>query len=137
MDFSNINWLAVLVITIASFALGALWYGKVFGKIWQREVGMNAESMKDANLAKIFGTCLLLTGIMGIGMAFLVQGHGQGSIGWQSGLHHGLFVGVFFIACSTGINYLYQRKSITLWLIDAGYQITFLAMMGAVLGVWH
>ncbi len=36
----DLNWLAVLVATIAYFALGALWYAEfAFGKAWQRAVG--------------------------------------------------------------------------------------------------
>lgn len=139
MDFSLINWLAVLVATLASFALGAVWYSVLFKKAWIREVGMSEETMKQgANMAKIFGTCLLLTAIMCFGMATITQGHPMAALnGWQEGLYHGLFVGICFVAPSTGINYLYQRKSFTLWAIDAGYQVAFLVLMGAILGAWH
>ena len=64
MDFSSLNIWAILVATLASFALGALWYSVLFGKIWQREVGITDEDMKGANMAKIFGTCLILTGVV-------------------------------------------------------------------------
>ena len=32
MEFSNINYLAVLVAGVAAFALGSLWYSAFFGK---------------------------------------------------------------------------------------------------------
>lgn len=138
MDFSTINWLAVAVATLASFALGALWYSPLlFSKIWQREVGMTDEDIKGANMAKIFGTCLILTGLMACGMAMMIQGHGKGQIDWLGGLWHGVFIGLFFVSTTIGINYLYQRKSFLLWLIDAGYQVAFLTMMGAILGAWQ
>ena len=138
MDFSTINWLALLVATLASFALGAAWYGAIFKKAWIREVGIPEEVMKEgANMAKIFGTCLFLTAVMGFGMAILIQVHGHGMINCFHGTLHGLFIGLCFIAPSTAINYLYQRKSVLLWAIDAGYQVVFLTMMGAILGVWH
>jgi hypothetical protein len=44
---------------------------------------------------------------------------------------------VLFVGMSIGIYYLYQRRSFKLWLIDAGYQILFLGLQGAILGVWH
>jgi len=137
MDFSTINWLAVLVATLASFALGALWYSLLFSKTWQREVGMTEDMKVGVNLAKVFGTCLVLTAIMGTGMALIVQGHAPGMIDWYGGMLHGLFIGICFVATSTAINYLYQRKSVLLWAIDAGYQVTFLTMMGAILGAWQ
>ena len=137
MDLSNINLLALLTATIASFGLGALWYSPVlFGKLWQKETGLSEEELKDANMAKIFGTCFFLTAVMAFGMAVLIQGHGQQNLDWLDGLQHGLFVGLLFVATSMGINYLYQRKSIKLWLIDAGYQLAFLALQGLIFAVW-
>ena len=137
MDFSSLNIWAILVATLASFALGALWYSVLFGKIWQREVGITDEDMKGANMAKIFGTCLILTGVMAFGMAMLIQGHGKGMIDMMGGMYHGIFIGICFVATSIGINYLYQRKSFLLWTIDAGYQVAFLTLMGLILGAWQ
>jgi hypothetical protein len=42
--------------------------------------------------------------------------------------------GVMFAAASMGINYLYQRRSLKLYLIDALYQVLGLALAGGVLG---
>ncbi len=139
MDFSNINYLAVVAAAVASFILGAVWYGTaLFGKSWQVELGFSDEYLKEGNMAKIFGSSFVLMLIMALGMAMLVQGHSEGeAIGWKQGLYHGLYVGIFFVATSMGINLLYQRRSIKLWAIDSGYQIVFLAIMGAILGAWQ
>ena len=137
MDLSNISLIAWLVASVASFGLGALWYSSLlFGKSWQKESGLSDEDLKGANMGKIFGTCFFLTAVMAFGMAVLIQGHGQQNIDWLEGLLHGLFVGLLFVATSMGINYLYQRKSIKLWLIDAGYQLVFLALQGLIFAVW-
>lgn len=138
MEFSNINFLAAAVAAIASFALGAIWYSPLlFSKAWQRENKLTDEDLKNANMAKIFGSTLILTFVMAIGMAFLIQGHTTTDFNWQSGLHIGMLVGAMFVAASMGINYLYQRKSLLLWAIDAGYQFLFLCLMGLILGAWH
>ncbi|KAA3631546.1 MAG: DUF1761 domain-containing protein [Bacteroidetes bacterium] len=132
MDFSGVNWIALIVATVAAYGLGALWYGPIFGKTWQKEVGLTEEDMKGANMAQILGTTLVLTFIMGLGIALF------GDLkDWMSGLQSGLLFGVFFIAASMGINYLYQQKSLKLWLIDVGYQVLFLGLFGAILGAWH
>ncbi|MGI9541814.1 MAG: DUF1761 domain-containing protein [Cyclobacteriaceae bacterium] len=137
MDFSNINYLATGVAALASFALGALWYSPVlFGKAWQKELGFTDEYLKEGNMGKTFGSSFVLMAVMAFGMAMLVQGHGE-DIGWAQGLHHGLYVGIGFVATSMGINYLYQRRSLKLWAIDSGYQILFLCIMGMILGAWH
>ncbi len=137
MEFASINFLAVLVSAIASFALGALWYSPVlFGKTWQLELGFSDEDLKGANMGKIFGSSFVLMLVMGLGMAMLIQGHFDQEITWLSGLKHGIYIGLVFVGASMGINMLYQRKSLKLWFIDAGYQIVFLGIMGAILGAW-
>lgn len=56
MDFSNINFLAVLVSALASFAIGSLWYSPLlFGKAWQKAVGLTDEKIKSSNMIKTFG----------------------------------------------------------------------------------
>ena len=137
MDLSNINYLAVLVAAIGSFALGALWYSPIlFGKAWQKQLGYTDEYLQSGSMGKIFGTSFLLMLIMAWGMGMLLQGHGENQIDWLSGLIHGLVVGIAFAGTSIGINYLYQRKSFKLWAIDAFYQIIFLTIMGMILGAW-
>lgn len=136
MDFSSINWLALIVATLSAYALGAIWYSPIlFGKAWQKGVGLSEEDIKGANMAKIFGTTFLLTFIIGLGLALMIGMH-PSPMTWMEGLHQGLFVGVFFVSASMAINYLYQRKSLKLWLIDAGYQIVFIAIMATILAVW-
>jgi hypothetical protein len=36
-----------------------------------------------------------------------------------------------------GINYLYQRRSIVLWLIDGIYVVLGLSIAGMILGAWR
>jgi len=45
-----------------------------------------------------------------------------------------MMAGAYFLAAGMGINYLYQRRSMKLFLIDAAYQILMVTAMGAVLG---
>lgn len=137
MDFSNINLLAVLVGALGAWAFGSLWYSPVlFSKAWQAEIGMTEEDLKDANMVKIFGGSFVLMLIMSFGMAILLRGHDDGDITWKSGLLHGFYVGLMFIATSMGINMLYERKSIKLWMINGGYQVIMLMIMGAIIGAW-
>ena len=137
MNCSELNFLAIIVATLASFALGAVWYSLLFGKVWMGELGFTPEQMKGSNMARIFGTTLVLTFVMACGMAMLLRAHDMSSMTWMRGLRFGLFVGVALVGASMGINYLYQRKSFTLWAIDAGYQIAFLGLIGTILGAWH
>jgi hypothetical protein len=138
MELSNINFLAVLVAALASFALGAAWYSPVlFSKAWQKGVGLSDETLMSKNIALIFGSSFLLILVMDFGLAVILQGHAGRDVSATSGALYGFLIGMFFIATSIGINMLYQRKSFTLWAIDAGYQVLYLALSGAILGAWR
>lgn len=137
MDFSNINFLAVLIAALASFAIGSVWYSPLmFGKGWQKAVGLSDNDIKGANMFLIFGSSFVLMLIMAFGLAMFQQGHNGSESTWLGGLSHGLFVAIFFVATSYGVNLLYQRKTFKLWIIDAGYQIVLLGVMGTIIGAW-
>ena len=138
MDFSNVNVWAVLCSAVVSWGFGALWYSPVLlGKKWQRELDFTDEYLQKANMPLIFGTRFLLMLFMAIGMSFLINIHGENSIDWIEGMLHGLYMAVFFVAMGTGINYLYQRKTIKLFIIDATYLTAILMIMGAIIGAWR
>lgn len=137
MDFSNINYLAVLVSALASFVIGSLWYSPLlFGKSWQNALGFTDDDLKEANMFLIFGASFILMFIMALGLALFSQGHNNSESTWLGGLSHGLFVAIFFVSTSYGVNMLYQRKPFKLWAIDAGYQIVLLGVMGTIIGAW-
>lgn len=136
MESNGMNWIAILVAGIAAWALGALWYSPVlFGKAWQKESGLTEESIKNANMPLIFGTSAVMMIIMSAGLALFFQG--DETMNAMKGLKMGLMAGLLFVATSTAINYLYQRKSFRLWLIDAAYQVVLLALAGAIVGAWR
>jgi hypothetical protein len=74
--------------------------------------------------------------VMALGLSLLFNGHNNNETTWLIGLGHSLFVGIFFISTSFGVNLLYQQIPFKLWLIDAGYQIVLLATMGIIIGAW-
>jgi len=134
MDFSTINWLAVLVAAVASFAIGSLWYSPVlFGKVWQREAEMTDEKIKNGNMAKIFGLAFVLSFIISLCLALFFAGQ----VSFTEGLMYGFFTGAFWVAAALGILYLFEHKSLKLWFINAGYHIVTFTVMGGILGAWH
>jgi hypothetical protein len=47
MDPAKLNYLAILAAAASMFLVGGLWYSPVlFGKAWQREVGLSDEELK-------------------------------------------------------------------------------------------
>ena len=43
--FSYLNIWAILVAAVSGFILGAIYYGPLFGKAWQQEVGLSDQEV--------------------------------------------------------------------------------------------
>jgi tetrahydromethanopterin S-methyltransferase subunit F len=129
-----IDWLAVIVAALAAFAVGSVWYSPLlFTKAWQRESGMNAERAKGMSMPLTFAGCLGLIFLASLAFAFFL-GPGQG---WRSGALYGCVAGLFWVTGYLGVNYLFERRSLTLFLINGGYNVASFTIMGAVLGAMY
>ena len=138
MTYPYINVWAVLVASVAFWALGALWYSPVlFGKRWQKEIGLKMEGPKKGNVAMVFGLSFLMMLFMVWALNFVINSHKAEDVSLLIGVHYGAFMGFFFSMLTMGINYLYQRRSIVLWLIDGFYMILGLGIAGMILAVWR
>lgn len=133
MDLAEVNFILVILATVVSFSIGALWYSPIlFSKPWQKDVGLEGKDIKGSEMGFGMLASAILIFIMVVGLSLLNQMAG-GTPELIDGFGRGLMVGIFFVATSYGINIAYQLKPVRLWLIDAGYQVLFLAVSGAIL----
>lgn len=131
--FAEINWLSVIVATLATFAIGGLWYSPLLvGKAWQTELKLSKEDIRAASMPLIFGLTFVLNFISAVVLDMFIGRSGN----TMNGLFAGLMVGVAWVTTSLGTNYLFSRKSLKLFLIDATYFIIYFAVMGIILGAW-
>lgn len=127
-----VNWLAVIVAAIATFLLGAIWYGPLLGKPWGRASGISEDRPRDANMARTFGVAFVLQLLAAFALAMFIGA--EAGVGF--GTFAGFMTGAFFVATAFGVVYLFEQRPLALWAIDAGYQIVAFTMMGAILGAW-
>lgn len=119
----------VLAGAAAFFAVGALWYGVIFSKPWQRAAGMSNTQMRGGNMAVIFGLTFAFEVLIAMVLWHLIaRTDPQPYVVMMMAV--GFAVGVMIPA--VGINYLHQRKPLSLFLIDAGHFLTGMAAMGGV-----
>jgi hypothetical protein len=124
----DINWLAVVVGILAFFVVGALWYGVLFGKPWQRETGVT-ERPQGAGVARVMGLTLLAEFVVVLTLAHLFAFlHPDDHVKMMIATGFGLAIMTPAIA----INYVHQRKSLTLFLIDASHFVVGMAAVGLV-----
>ncbi|WP_131684826.1 DUF1761 family protein [Pseudarthrobacter sp. YALA5] len=124
----NINWLAVLLAALAGFIVGGLWYSVLFAKVWQREAGVTDEQLKHGTV-RVFAGSFLLAVVMAVALAAFI---GNGGAGF--GALAGLAAGLAWVAAALGVNYLFERRSLTLFAINASYNIVTFTAMGAIIG---
>lgn len=137
LNFSNINFIAVFVATLISFIIGSVWYMALFGKAWEKEVGLTDEQLKNPNYLKTYGGSFVCMFIMIFGMAVILKSLGiSGNSEWMDGAATGLTLAITLVASGLGINYLYQFKSLKLFLIDSAYQTLFLTLGAIILTIW-
>lgn len=130
----EVNYLAVIAAAVASFVLGGLWYSPaLFGKAWQREARVTDEQMKNANMAMIFGLAFVLSLVAAAVFALFLGPRPP----VQLGLGAGFSAGLCWVAASFGINYLFERRSLKLWLINGGYHTLQFTIIGLILALWH
>jgi hypothetical protein len=129
----EINLWAVLVAALSSFLLGGLWYSPLlFGKAWQREVGLSDEALAQANMARIFGLSFVLSLVAAFVFALFLGPRPPVALG----LGAGASAGSCWVASRFGINYLFSRRSLKLFAIDGGYHTLQFTVIGVILALW-
>jgi hypothetical protein len=135
MDFSTINWFAVITAAIFNFLLGGLWYSPLlFGKAWQKENNFTDDDLKKGNMAKIFGFSFLWSIIMAANLGLFLAGPNTDLI-W--GMTAGLLTGLGWVAMAIFTIGLFERKSVRYMLINAGYMTVSFTIMGLIIGAWR
>jgi hypothetical protein len=130
----ELNYWAVLLASLSTFLLGGIWYSPaVFGKAWMKENGFTEEGMKNSNMAKIFGLAFILALISAVNLAMFIGPEKDVVMGavW------GFAAGFGWVATFVGTHYLFERKSFTLFLINAGYSVVALTIMGVIIVLFN
>jgi len=129
------NIFPLLMSGVSFILIGILWYSPaIFGDIWQKELGLK----KDKN-GRIPGMNLAVAGsfVLSLVMAnilnYFITIMGLTEVLDALMLAFVLWIG--FVATTTGINVLYQRKSVALFLVDAGFQLVIMLAFALILVV--
>ena len=134
MEPLHLNPLAIAAAAALSFLIGGVWYSPIlFAKRWQRESGLSDERIKNANMPMIFGTTFVLNLFAAFILAHVLDTYGEPSLDLSLMIAGGIALG--FVVTAIGVNYLFSRASLKLFLIDSGYWLLNYLAMGAILGI--
>ena len=132
ITFASVNWIAVLLGTILSMALGALWYGPLFGQLWLKLIGKTEDEL-DSNptmyiktfIAALLGMLVLNLGVVAFGATSIL-----------SGLVAGGFIFLGIGATTTFVYTTFEGPSEKVWLLYVAYQFVLYLIMGAIFAIW-
>ena len=130
--------LPVLVSAVAVFVLGAIWYSPaLFGKAWVRAHGYTDEKLAAmrASAGRAYAVSFVCYLVMAAAMSFLIGRMGITMI--RGGVKLGALLGVGFAATMGLTANMFSEKRLSTWLIDAGYQVAYLILMGIILVAWR
>lgn len=136
-----INFMAVIAATFVSMILGFLWYGPLFGKPWIAMMGFTPEKMEAAK-AKSMGKTYALA-VLGSFLMSYVLAHSVifastylDVSGASAGIMAGFWSWLGFVTPVTLSSVLWEGKPWKLWILNNGYYLVSLVLMGVVLSVW-
>jgi hypothetical protein len=129
----DVSLVATLLGTLLGFALGALWYGPLFGKAWMASVGLTPETIRwNVNPARTYGTTFVL-GLIACYVFGLFLGPNPGL---AFSVAAGAAAGICWVATSLATNYLFEGRSAALMLINGGYHAVRFTLFGLAFGLF-
>jgi hypothetical protein len=132
----DLNWLAVLVATVAWFAFAAIWYSiPPISAAWQRAAKITPQSGAGSMPppSTMIGTLvayLATTVLIGLLLAAL----GITEIG--NAIELGVLLGVGFGTVGPFISQIYEQKGSTYWLINGVAAIISFSIVAVILALW-
>jgi hypothetical protein len=133
INFSAINLLVVFAATVAANLLGGLWYSPLlFGKPWRAASNLGQPAGEIGGSSGIFVAAFILHLISASLLAALLGP----SAGGLEGLQLGSLIGFSFVLTAMGVTNLFEHRRSVLILINSGYHIVSLSLVGYIIGQW-
>lgn len=131
----DLNFVAIVVSAVIVWMLGALWYSPVlFAKPWVaivgRQMGEKPKGVYVGMIGSLIGDLFLC-----FVLAHIIRW--AGAEGWMGGAHIGLLMWAGFNAAVMFPQSIYEGRPLKYFLINTGYWLVSLVIVGAVLAVWR
>jgi len=135
LPLDQVNWLAVIVGGVLFMVVGFVWYARpVFGDAWGKMVGIDLENMQSGpGIGFLYTFIGALVASLTLSLLIITMG----STSFVDGLLAGVLVGVGFVATGFLSTNVFEGRPMKLWLIQSGYQVVTLALVGGILAIWR
>jgi hypothetical protein len=130
------NYLAIVVAAIACFLFEAAWYS-LFLDTWISGIGRNKQWLMSSgiNPAIQYATALVMAAVMAMAISCVTQLTGKQTV--LRGMKVGALLWAGFELTTWSTEYIFEVRPISLFLVNAGYWLFGMMLMGAIVGAWR
>ena len=137
----SVNYWAILSGAAGSMAVGAVWYGALFGKKWMEIIGVDpADEVQQKKMQKSAGPLYLIQFALTL-FQVLVLAHLIADTTRVSGLERSIWIWCAFIVPTLAGAVMWTNEGKRLkwsrFLIQGGYQLTMFVIYGLLLQFWR
>jgi hypothetical protein len=139
LEFSGINFWAVLVAWIINVVVGSVWYSPVgFGRRWSKLSGVNMMKIPKDEANRAIAAVAVASFVQALVLAVVLHSlHvATSSTPLTNGLVTGLVLWFGLVAATTVGNNLYMRKSWKFWWLNASFFLVVMAVNSVLLTLW-
>ena len=131
----HVNYLAILVVGIISYLLGALWYSPLlFAKHWINAIGKTEEDLKGGASPITYVITFVVWVVTLYVLSVFIHYSGASTLGY--GMLAGFLCWFGFYALLSLMTNLFEQKPKQLWLINASYVLVAFLIAGGILAIW-
>ncbi len=132
----QLNYAAILVSAILYLGIAALWYSPLaFGRTWMQANRFSDDDLESRGMLPAIAYAFLAALVLSIGLAVLI--HLAGYHSWFGGALIGLFASVLISVPAALPVYVFEGRSIRLFIVNEGMPIVAMLIIGAVIGGWN
>ena len=134
LDFSSLNWFAIVTCLVFGQAFLSLWFIVLFGTPWAKEYGVNDKKQHTKEIpGYTYGVQAFCTLLLVVGIAIMQSILGIQSL--QSGVVFGLFVAVFYSIATALPGYIFLKRMNAFYMAQ-GSQAILILVASVILSVW-
>lgn len=133
-----INWLAVVIMTLAMYVIGMAWYSKpLFGNQWMKLSGITEAKMKKVSKAKMMQSMVgaLFSAFVFVAVvAYFIQL--AGAVTFGQGALIGFYAWLGFLATTMLNGVFWKNEPWALYFLGIAHYLVVLIIVGGVLAIW-
>lgn len=139
LEFSSVNWLAVIVCLFICVVSGSIWYNpKTFFPRWWKGIGKTDQDIPGAgsNMKIVFGLTFVASFIQPLFMALILQALYPNGVSVVDGILTGVILWTGFVAPTYLVNKLFAGHPWFVWLIETSNHLINFMLFGFILALW-